>query len=165
MCVGGDSQIAKRGVKEETEKTKVLPGSGPGCKLGRPRMKSVTSRHRAKLPSAWKGRLLRNEGDHVTYLRCSASSSGGRVGSSHLLCELRIVLVNCHAFDFSCVVFSSVGSILPLCLNPTLRLMSFSRHQLEGLRWGKAEAERAVKWAVSRAGYVHPSLRCVALLC
>jgi hypothetical protein len=66
-------------------------------------MESVTSRHRAKLPSAWDGspRLLRS-GLTTYLLRCSASSSGGgRVCSSHLLCELRIVLVNDHAFVFS----------------------------------------------------------------
>jgi hypothetical protein len=51
-----------RGNQEETEMAKVLPGFVPGCKLGRPRIESVTRRHRARLPSAWKGRLLRNGG-------------------------------------------------------------------------------------------------------
>ena len=61
MRVGRDRQIAKREVKEEREMAKVIPGSVPGCKLGTA-MELVTRRHRAKLPSAWKGRLLRNEG-------------------------------------------------------------------------------------------------------
>jgi hypothetical protein len=56
MCVGKDRQSAKREVKEEME---VLPGSDPDYTPDT-NMKSVMSRHGAKLPSAWEDRLLRN---------------------------------------------------------------------------------------------------------
>jgi hypothetical protein len=83
---------------------KVLPGFVPGCRLGSSVMESVRvviGRSSHSQARAWKDRLLRH--GVTTYLRCSASSSsgGGRVGSSHLLCELRILLVNCHGCVFS----------------------------------------------------------------
>ena len=123
MCRGRDRQDAKREVKEETGMAKVLPGSGSGCKLGTA-MESVTSRHRAKLP-----RSVAAERGTTYLLRCSASSStgGGRVCSSHFLCELRIGLVNCHGFVFFHVMPSSVESTLFRCrlrISSIVRLMS-----------------------------------------
>ena len=112
MCVGRDRRNAKREVKEETGETKVLPGS-EGCKLGTA-MESVTSRHGAKLP---RSRLLRNGVTTYLLLRCSASSAGcgGRIGSCHLLCELRIMSVNGLPFDVFRVISSSLHSVLLRC--------------------------------------------------
>jgi hypothetical protein len=63
MCVGRDRQNAKRESRKKRKWQRYyLALSRVVSLVGLGWSQSVTRRHRAKLPSAWKGRLLRNGG-------------------------------------------------------------------------------------------------------